>query len=702
MEINNTLVKLSNKFFKLRETKINYSDSDIKGLYKNTDAIYYQIDNIDSFSNSKSQLLILLNIFIQKYTTNDNKFTAFKNRIEKDFTTENITSTQDKNAILNSLKKELENFILFLNAQNPRKKPPISSADTSHLTLDECWQGAYSNAYSFIQSQMVNGLDSFLYRAKNDIIYGLTSNYIKQVFYPDLRKSRIPTFEETMEVHHVNILFNAISPKYNLTEIEDAYARPGDLKDQFITHWPNFIEYIDKNLTLDSVESFFYSIFEIPKNINKASDYSKINSIIDNLLKIDGDTKDTKDSIINIYEENEGYSYKDLTEDEVIKFKNYVFFKIMSDYDFLDTLYEFRDKNFKNLIITNKYIFIYNANKIKVATASDVRSKSKEFFKNINESKHKAYLLGLISYYESMTSLDQNQSQQFIDRGLQTNCRLSPVAGITLENPKTIYIVKSDNRLQERFPDIMLKNINELFILQTTVSIDRLKNVINQATKDYLEWRSDGTLGNFGRLFTHFGSEGRVRAKEFNKNIQEYQGTDLVSFWSMICGKISTFPKNNHSYTSFILNQMRTIPLLNRRLENHNYTDSNNEIVQKRRSLLNKELGRIDITQRLLLRSRVKAFVLADDGDMVTFFQTVGADKKIGGSEFYSKKYELNNGQIGLEIIGQKGLEKLMNIPKNYFNSADFIILIKENYQHYFNNLRKASQTKPAVLINFV
>ncbi|AJC49377.1 E3 ubiquitin protein ligase [Allofrancisella guangzhouensis] len=134
-----------------------------------------------------------------------------------------------------------------------------------------------------------------------------------------------------------------------------------------------------------------------------------------------------------------------------------------------------------------------------------------------------------------------------------------------------------------------------------TFTVSKIKKAINDATNDYLRWRRNRGLINF---FWHSGNTGINRANDFNNIIQRCNDTNPKNVFLHICDTIRDYPRNRHSYTSFILNSIKKMEPIGHYMENHDYTSGGSNVETAREYLLN--TGLWHIAQRRLTPEEFK------------------------------------------------------------------------------------------------
>ena len=251
LDFEKAILNLIKKLPEEKTSQVTNQAEKLQNLYREQPA-YYHAKTDNSFDLSKKQLLILLDKIIELNPQNLNKLLDFRNRIEEEFISETISSEADRNAILHSLKKELESIFL----KYPQKIKELNESDISHLELSLCFQGAYSNMIMLCNTIKTTNF-------KNSLNHTL-SNTIKQLALEYLKKWKINFGVET-EIHYVNALCNLAveKEKLGLQLISDYYA-PKHIAEK---HVINFIQFLKNNMKLQSFIEQFCDQFEFPNQI---------------------------------------------------------------------------------------------------------------------------------------------------------------------------------------------------------------------------------------------------------------------------------------------------------------------------------------------------------------------------------------------------------------------------------------------------
>ncbi|MBK2125127.1 RING finger domain-containing protein [Fangia hongkongensis] len=203
-----------------------------------------------------------------------------------------------------------------------------------------------------------------------------------------------------------------------------------------------------------------------------------------------------------------------------------------------------------------------------------------------------------------------------------------------------------------------------------SVTLEALQTAIEDATTSYLTWRGDG------RGVYHRGNTGKDRALNFYLQItrSSTHNNNVVACWNYICNTIRNYPRHNHSYTSFILNSLKTINGL--RLRAIDYTSSDNEIRNERRRLLDRGLSEINISETT--PRKFKALIFGTSESARLFWQICFNEQPNDLSTMgigYKKLNSLQGGDT-LQVWVTAGQERFISIPRNAYKGANIIFVV--------------------------
>ncbi|AJC48651.1 hypothetical protein IB642_07970 [Allofrancisella guangzhouensis] len=222
----------------------------------------------------------------------------------------------------------------------------------------------------------------------------------------------------------------------------------------------------------------------------------------------------------------------------------------------------------------------------------------------------------------------------------------------------------------------LLPNRNSFFqniinnVFSNNLTLQSLKQAINNATTAYLTWRGNG------RGFFHFTNVGRNRAINFNLQIQEYNGS-VTECWHHICNTIIHYPRHNHSYTSFILNSFRSLRLVS---DTTDYTSGEHSVCTERNHLLNIGLSQINIITADQSR-RINGFILGTSVGCRLFWricfheyqEEILSQLSATGKDIRTVNLQ-NNDQLRLNLmIGQ---ERFRSITPAFYRGAHLILIV--------------------------
>ncbi|WP_119343424.1 RING-H2 finger protein [Facilibium subflavum] len=209
------------------------------------------------------------------------------------------------------------------------------------------------------------------------------------------------------------------------------------------------------------------------------------------------------------------------------------------------------------------------------------------------------------------------------------------------------------------------QNLVDQAMASQLVSLDILKTAINNATNAYLNWRGNG------RGFFHRGNTGRDRASNFRQEIQNFNGS-VNDCWRQVCNTIRNFPRHNHSYTSFILNELKQLPGLG--IRNIDYTSDNRDIRNERFRLLDGGLIQIPIEQQISDR-RLKASFFGTIERTRQFWQyCFNRNPQFAGMGMDHETVNLHR-NTNLQVWCTAGQDRLRTITSAYYRNANILII---------------------------
>ncbi|OAJ34305.1 hypothetical protein [Piscirickettsia salmonis] len=120
------------------------------------------------------------------------------------------------------------------------------------MTLNACYQGAYSNAIMFLDRILAgDGITNYLLSAKRELIQQHALHYLSEA-----KKRR-------RDIHIVNSLYNCVAPSYHMRLIPDTYGPSiGPITSNA------FSNYLDKHITASVLIDAVEKIFVIPSEYN--------------------------------------------------------------------------------------------------------------------------------------------------------------------------------------------------------------------------------------------------------------------------------------------------------------------------------------------------------------------------------------------------------------------------------------------------
>ena len=435
---------------KLKEQEIPQASSRaLKSIYGEGEAAVYYNEPKDPedtsekekakllFKTAKAQLLSLFDEIIKLNPINLYILQQFKNRIDTEFSFENISSEKDRVRILHEIKKNHEH--VFLNYAEKIKT--IEKSDISHLELTLCYQGAADHLNSFCHMIMSINFESFLIEQKKQIMQQLIKEY--------LIANHLITIAGN-EIHTINAYFNLFEHMHSLKSIDDAFAPQGIAEN----HRLGCEAFIKNNFKFQYFIDIFNDQFSMPEKIDQAW-------VDQQLAFFKGSTPDEFWSL-GLTENSE---VKSLDENTKRRLQQLMFFREIKRFDpnqLNNLVCENKINNEAAIFITpNDMYILKNDIELQPITDNIFNQYKDQIQKNIKDHK-------LVNYDDACYLKELNQ-ETIIASGFQEKVIiLSLLTNNQILNDQSIKYLQSkfgdkvqsdDNALKQKFLDFLIDNL---------------------------------------------------------------------------------------------------------------------------------------------------------------------------------------------------------------------------------------------------
>ncbi|MBA4697484.1 MAG: ankyrin repeat domain-containing protein [Legionella sp.] len=279
-------------FFSLTAKKITKKEEDLKQKelleILGSKPVYYNKETASSFNESKAQFIKLITYVIDKTKDKYPIFSQYKSKISSASPT---GSEVDKETILNTAKKTLEDNFLFV------LKHPIDPSLLQSYSVEKCSPGAASNLRMALLHFSGTEYERVLCNSKELLLRALAQDFTQHFISPYLGN----------EVHYVNACFNYLAPLYGCEVQNDLFA-PSQLSDGRLKA---LTMHVQKKFTLAAfLETLHLTLPALPREEFDASNAKLYKTIQEYGEFIHPGKSELTDELYKLYESDEQSSKK--------------------------------------------------------------------------------------------------------------------------------------------------------------------------------------------------------------------------------------------------------------------------------------------------------------------------------------------------------------------------------------------------------